>query len=349
MKPTIGIEEEFIVVDKNYNPVNYKFDDFNEEYYSKEMHQGVLESKTDICFSLLQLKESLYKNRNNAIKELNKQNFLLMSSGTHPFADWKNIDMVMDNDIYKEVVNEYGAVARSNYIFGTHIHMGLWDENLLIPTMNKLIEYIPFFIALASNSPFWKGINSGLNSYRTQVFAKFPRTGIPDTYNSLQEYFEEIEWLFNIGCLKKKTSIWQDIRIHPYYKTIEIRCFDNQTNLEELYLLACLVYSLAFKIATNIYENNSFINKKIIQENKWKAARYGIEADFITSLNGNIKSFDNYFDDVMKDLKPIFKKLKIEEEMKYYQNNINIINGAKQQLKNYKISKELLLNNLILT
>ena len=73
MKPTIGIEEEFIVVDKNYNPVNYKFDDFNEEYYSKEMHQGVLESKTDICFSLLQLKESLYKNRNNAIKELNKQ------------------------------------------------------------------------------------------------------------------------------------------------------------------------------------------------------------------------------------------------------------------------------------
>ena len=319
-KPTIGVEEEFIVVDKNYQPTHYDFSVFNQSQYSKEMHQGVLETKTSVCYTLEELYEDLKYNRNNAVKLLKKQNLKLMACGTHPSADWMDISMVDDNSVYREVVEEYQAVAKSNYIFGCHIHIGLWNNNLLIPVMNKLIEYIPLFIALSSNSPFWRGKDSGLNSYRTQVFNKFPRTGLPNYYASIEDYFEEIEFLFNIGCLKKKTSIWQDIRIHPHYNTIEIRCFDNQTTIKELNYLAAFIYSLFYKIAMEIESGveHDLLKKIIIEENKWKAARYGLDSEFITSMKGDKNQTMNIVKDIMFKSKDIYKELNIEILMNNY-------------------------------
>lgn len=293
---TFGVEEEFIVVNPftglpalyDFAPFS-KFSDKNAIHFSPEMHETVLEVKSPVCTSLAQLCESIVQGREVAGEQLSHQGLALMASGTHPCAHWRDIPMVA-HPTYQMVVDEYQDVARSNFIFGMHLHIGFDDPSLLVPVMNAAREDIPLILALSGNSPFWQGAASGLHSYRSRIFEKLPRTGVPDRYQDLEEYNQHIEWLLKTGCIKKPTSIWSDVRIHPYYQTLEIRVADMQTKTSHAQAIAIFMAGLCMMLANETTKNTAQYRpllKTIIEENKWRAARWGLNCDFIVSAAGD--------------------------------------------------------------
>lgn len=338
---TFGVEEEFIVVNPltglpalyDFAPFS-KFSEKNAIHFSPEMHETVLEVKSPVCTSLAQLCDSIVQGRYVAGEQLSHQGLALMASGTHPCAHWRDIPMVA-HPTYQMVVDEYQDVARSNFIFGMHLHIGFDDSSLLVPVMNAAREYIPLILALSGNSPFWQGTASGLHSYRSRIFEKLPRTGVPDRYQDLEEYNQHIEWLLKTGCIKKPTSIWSDIRIHPNYQTLEIRVADMQTSSLQAQAIAVFMAGLCVMLANQVsggVTQAEPLTKTIIEENKWRAARWGLNCDFIVSAAGDQIPARTQRDICIKQiaphLAPRFEQTLWSELMHY----ITQENGAEQQL-----------------
>ncbi len=349
-KITLGIEEEFIVSDLNGIPTHFNIEELKKNIqsnifsFSPEAHSGVLETQTSICHNLIDLKKSLLSSRGLISQYFFEENKLLLATGTHPKSHWRDVPMI-SQEPYKTVTEEYQDVMRSNYIFGFHLHLGIEDLNLLVPLMNNLREYIPYFLALSTNSPLWQNKLTGLESYRSRLFYRFPRTGIPDIYNSLEDYKKYYQFLFDLGCIKKPTSIWTDIRIHPIYNTIEIRVMDMQLTVNDSIAITDYIKSLSLYLLNEIIplENKNYQDKVIIEENKWRAGRYGLNADFITKNNFIIPFKDILF----SQLEYLEKYFEDKQNISYLKNLFIKGNGSIQQKelsRNY-FSPELL--NLI--
>lgn len=344
---TYGVEEEFIVVDKNYNPVDFDIIEIiknnkNAVEFSNEIHKGVLEVKTKVCKTASELAESIRIGRKYSKEQILNQDKILLSCGTHPSANWQNIE-THTGEYYDKVLSDYGAVAKSNYIFGHHLHIGLKDKDKIIILMNKLREYIPLFLALSCNSPLWRNHDTGLHSYRTRIFCKYPRTGIQEIYSNLEEYKEKVDWLLKTGCIKNKRSVWTDIRIHPVYETIEIRVMDVQTKVESSVGLSMFIVLLSEYLYNESIYDLKYLKKDIIEENKWRAARYGMNVEFIINDEGKKDSVKNILKYLIDDLKPYAIKnnvledfLLIEKKLLKTESEILLDNFNK-----YNISKEL--------
>lgn len=338
---TFGVEEEFIVVNPSTGlPAMYDFTPFNafsnknSVHFSPEMHETVLEVKSPVCTSLTQLCQSIAQGRSLASELLQKQGLALMASGTHPCTHWRDIPMVA-KPIYKMVVDEYQDVARSNFIFGMHLHIGFDDPSLLVPVMNAAREYIPLILALSGNSPFWQGAASGLHSYRSRVFEKLPRTGVPDRYQDLEEYNQYIEWLLKTDCIKKPTSIWSDIRIHPNYQTLEIRIADMQTKTHQAQAIAIFIAGLCITLANKQQQGLAQpqpLSKTIIEENKWRAARWGLDCDFIVSNAGEKMPARHQRDDCLSQIRTHLIGRIEQPLLSGFMQRITQATGAEQQL-----------------
>ncbi len=344
---TLGIEEEFIVSDLQGHPINFDIQELKKNItsnifsFSPEAHSGVLETQTIICHNLKELKNSLISSRSLLSSYFFEENKLLLASGTHPKTHWHNIPMI-NEEPYKTVTEEYQDVMRANYIFGFHLHLGIQNLELLVPLMNNLREYIPYFLALSTNSPLWQNKLTGLESYRSRLFSRFPRTGIPDIYNSLSEYKQYYKFLLDLGCIQKPTSIWTDIRIHPIYNTIEIRVMDMQLTVNDSLAITDYIKSLSLYLLNEIIPlgNKNYQDKVIVEENKWRAGRYGLNANFI-SKNNFIIPFKDILFEQLNILEPYFEDT---QNISYLKNLFIEGNGSiKQKIlsRNY-FSPELL-------
>src|SRR5918994_4794440 len=256
MKPsfTIGIEEEYQTVD----PVTLDLrSHINAEIISKgkrqlderikaEMHQSVVEVGTGVCRNMKEARADIL-NLRRAMVQLARENGLLLCAGaTHPFADWRVQDIYPD-ERYLQVVEDMQLVARSNLIFGLHVHVGIEDRDTAIHLMNQIRYFLPHLLALSSNSPFWLGMETGLKSYRCKVFDKFPRTNIPDIYQSWSEYENHIKLLIKTNCIDNAKKIWWDIRPHPHFPTLVFRVCDMPLRLEETIAIASLCQAVIAK------------------------------------------------------------------------------------------------------
>jgi len=286
---TVGVEEEYMVLDPSTKELkSHQQTIVNEgqklfkDKIKAEMHQAVVEVGTGICKNVEEAFSEIVELRNGVHKIAGDLGYSIGASGTHPFSLWET-QLVSDQSRYQELLNELQQAARSNLIFGLHVHVGMEDRRMAIHIANTARYFLPHIYALSTNSPFWETRNTGYKSYRSKVFDKFPRTGIPDTFESIEAYDSFIQLLIKTNCIDDAKKIWWDLRVHPVFNTIEFRICDVPMTVQETITITALFQAICAKIYSLRRQNINFINyqRALINENKWRASRYGIDGKLI--------------------------------------------------------------------
>jgi carboxylate-amine ligase len=191
--------------------------------------------------------------------------------------------LITRHDRYATIVKDMQQIARTCLVFGLHVHVGIPDREEAIDVMNQARYFLPHLYALSVNSPFWLGQNTGLKAYRQMIFERFPRTGIPDAFDSLSEYEDYLELLVSTNCIDNAKKIWWDIRLHPFFDTIEFRICDAQSRVDDTIALAALMQTIVVKLLKLRRQNVTFRNypRRLIDENRWRAGRYGLDGKLI--------------------------------------------------------------------
>jgi carboxylate-amine ligase len=246
------------------------------------MHQAVVEVGTGICKDVGQAYQEIRGLRKLVTEIAGSLNLRIGAAGTHPFSHWSK-QLITPNPRYDEIVQEMQEAARSNLIFGLHVHVGIADKNMAIHIQNTVRYFLPHIYALSCNSPFWEGRNTGFKSFRTKVFDKFPRTGIPDHFNGWDDFKNYVNLLIQTNCIDNAKKIWWDVRVHPFFDTIEFRICDVPMRIEETIAITAVFQALVVKLYKLRLQNMSFImyTRALINENKWRASRYGLDGKLI--------------------------------------------------------------------
>src|SRR5579864_2626007 len=338
---TIGIEEEYQTVDPTtFDLRSHIQSEMVErgkrvlhERVKAEMHQSVVEVGTGVCKTIKEAAADLRDLRRQMLQLTAESGLYLVSGATHPFADWRAQDVYPD-ERYLQLVEDMQIVARANLIFGLHVHIGIDDRETLIHLMNQMRYFLPHLLALSTNSPFWIGMNTGMKSYRCKVFDRFPRTNIPDTFASWSDFENFVNLLVRTNCIDNAKKIWWDIRPHPFFNTLEVRICDIPLRLDETIALAALIQATLAKLYRLHSRNQSFrqYGRSLIMENKWRAARYGVQGKLIdfgkeqeVPVPGLIEEYLEFVDDVLDELDS-------REEVGYIQNILQKGTGADRQL-----------------
>src|SRR6187399_481425 len=286
---TLGIEEEFAIVDPETRELRSHIQEILEggkltlkEQLKPEMHQSVVELGTEICQSVVDARAHVIDLRSHLARLAANGGMKIASVGTHPFSHWGD-QLITEGERYKEIVKDMQQVARANLIFGLHVHVGIPNREAAIHVMNQARYFLPHIYALSTNSPFWVGQNTGLKGYRLKVFERFPRTGIPDSFESLSEYEDFLKLLIKTGCIDNAKKIWWDIRLHPFFDTLEVRVCDAQSRVDDTLAIAALIQAVISKLFKLLHQNITFriYRRRLLDENRWRAARYGIEGKMI--------------------------------------------------------------------
>jgi carboxylate-amine ligase len=286
---TLGIEEEFAIIDPETRELRSHIQEILEggkvtlkEQIKPEMHQSVVELGTEICQSVVDARAHVIELRSRLAELAGRNGLQIASVGTHPFSHWRD-QLITQGERYQEIVKDMQQLARANLIFGLHVHVGIADREMAIHVMNQARYFLPHIYALSVNSPFWVGQDTGLKGYRLKVFERFPRTGIPDAFESLSEYEDYCKLLVKTGCIDNAKKIWWDIRLHPFFDTLEVRVCDAQTRVDDTLAIAALIQAVIAKLFKLLWRNTTFriYRRRLLDENRWRAARYGIDGKLI--------------------------------------------------------------------
>lgn len=282
---TLGIEEEFQIVDPETRELKSHVSEILDEgkmllgeKIKPEMIQSMIEVGTGVCANIQEAREDLSKLRCIISGLARKKGMAIVAASTHPFSKWSEQE-IYDGDRYKLLVDELQMVARSLLIFGLHVHVGIPDIEKRIQVMNAARYFLPHILALTTSSPFWLGFNTGLKSYRSEVFKKFPRTEIPDTFESYQQFQAYVDLLVKMNCIQNGSKIWWDVRPHHLFPTLEFRICDIPTRVDDTIAIAALFQAIVAKLMVLNEGNIGFriYHRRLILENKWRAIRYGLD------------------------------------------------------------------------
>jgi len=315
---TIGIEEEFQVID----PVTRELRSHIAEIFEQgrvvlqgrlkpELHQPVVEIGTEVCRDINEARRDVSATRTYLAQLARDNGLRIAAAGTHPFSHWATVEITGGNPRYDRLIEELQMVARANLIFGLHVHIGVEDREAQIRIMNQARYFLPHVLALAVNSPFWLGRDTGWMSYRSKVFDKFPRTNIPDFFNSWGDYQEYVDLLTKTGCVIDGRQIWWDVRPHVLYPTLEYRICDIPMRVDETVALAALFQAITAKLWKLMTGNLTFrpYRRALIMENKWRAARWGLGGKLIdfgkekeVEVRSLVAELLEFVDDVVDEL-----------------------------------------------
>jgi carboxylate-amine ligase len=228
-------------------------------------------------------------------------------------------------------------------IFGLHVHVGIEDRDDAINIMNQARYFLPHIFALSVNSPFWRGRNTGFHSYRAKVFDKFPRTGIPEHFKSAAEYDSYLNLLIKTGCIDNGKKIWWDLRLHPFFPTIEFRICDVPMRVDETICLAAIMQALIAKLYKLRQQNLSFRTypRHLINENKWRSGRYGINSKLIDFGKESEVPYDELVDELLDFIKDSAEELGSTQEVNYVHQILKNGTGADRQLKVFEETNDL--------
>lgn len=346
---TIGVEEEYQIIDAESRDLVSHVSKIIEggkatleEHLKHEMHESVVEMETGICQNIKQAKEELYSLRKRLIKTAHDQNLRVSGGGTHPFSHWKS-SKITAADRYDKIVDDMGDVARGNLIFGLHVHIGIPNREEGIRIQNVMRYFLPHIYTLSTNSPFWIGRTTGFKSYRQEVFAKFPRTGIPSYFSSVSEFDDYINLMIKTGTIDNAKKIWWDLRVHPFYPTIEFRICDMPLRIDETVCLAAIMQALTAKIYKLHQQNLTFrgYRRLLINENKWRASKDGINAKLIDFGKEESVPYEELLKELLDFIDDVVDDLGSREEVNYVWEIMKRGTGADRQLKVFNETHDL--------
>ncbi len=286
---TLGIEEEFQIIDPETRELRSHSQQILadgkpilKEQVKPELHQSIVEIGTEICDDSRAARKQIVHLRSELARLAARDGLQIASSGTHPFSHWMD-QLITANERYATIINDMQQVARVCLTFGLHVHVGIPDREEAIDVMNQARYFLPHLYALSVNSPFWLGQSTGLKAYRQMIFERLPRTGMPDAFESLSEYEDYLKLLVATNCIDNPKKIWWDIRLHPFFNTIEFRICDAQSRVDDTIALAALMQAIVFKLQKLRRDNVTFrkYSKRLLDENRWRAGRYGLDGKLI--------------------------------------------------------------------
>ncbi len=346
---TLGVEEEYMVIDpvsrelkSHEQKIVHEGQKIIKDKVKAEMHQAVVEVGTDICQDIDEAMMDVATLRKTISSIAGDMGLWVGASGTHPFSHWES-QLITDHARYSEIVNELQEAARSNLIFGLHVHVGMENREMAMHIANSARYFLPHIYALSTNSPFWEGRLTGYKSFRTKVFDKFPRTGIPDYFESIEAYDNYIKLLVKTNCIDNAKKIWWDLRVHPFFNTVEFRICDVPMTVQETITIAALFQGICAKLYKLRLQNLNFMMypRILINENKWRAGRYGIDGSMIdfgkeTEVNTRVLIYEllDFIDDVMAPLG-------IRHAINHVHKMLEEGTGADRQLKIYEQTNSL--------
>lgn len=308
---TFGIEEEFLIVDKEGRPISFPEGKHSEKEFSVnyELYDCTLELSSRVLNNLNEIEPYIKNSRNWAKRFALEKGGICFIGGSHPTLRWDDLS-TRDEPYFKMCVDDYQYPMLKEFVFGLHAHIGGIEENKLPFVFNKLKTWLPFFSALAANSTHWKGKKTGLASTRLNILDGLPRMGLPPNIESIESHFKMIDAYIKTGCIKTPTQLWYDMRIHPHFKTIEVRVMDMQESEDKTIALLNLLFPLIIEIEKGFELPIQLSNDEwAIQENRWRAVRYGKDASFIMH-DLSTKAF--------KDIHLDLKKLLIKAQKSSY-------------------------------
>jgi carboxylate-amine ligase len=289
---TLGIEEELMILDAEslelVNAIESLLEATPLGEIKPELMESVLEVSTEPCANAAQAAEQLRSLRRQVIATAENRGMAIGSAGTHPFAMWED-QRIVARPRYRDLVSALRFVARQELIFGMHVHIGVDDPDKAIHVSNGMRVHIPVLLALSANSPFWRADATGLASTRTPIFRAFPRVGIPPTYKSWEDYERRIEFMVGTRVIEDYTYLWYDVRPHPQFGTVEVRVMDSQTHIEHTLGLAALVQALVRELSEHFDSGEplSHYPFEMLDENKWLAARHGLDGELVDLPNSD--------------------------------------------------------------
>jgi carboxylate-amine ligase len=347
-KFTLGIEEEFAIIDPVTRELRSHIQEILEggkvllkEQIKPEMHQSVVELGTEVCESVEHARAHVIDLRSKLAELAGRAGLKIASSGTHPFSHWRDQE-ITEGERYVDIVRDMQLLARANLIFGLHVHVGIPDRDSAIHVMNQARYFLPHIYALSVNSPFWVGHDTGLKGYRLKVFERFPRTGIPDSFDSLSEYDDYCKLLVKTGCIDNPKKIWWDIRLHPFFDTLEVRVCDAQTRVDDTVAIAALIQAIISKLFKLYWQNTTFriYRRRLLDENRWRASRYGINGKLIDFGRESEVETRSLLNELLAFVSTEVNEFGTQREMAHIERIMREGTGADRQLAVYERTQD---------
>ncbi|MFB6283733.1 MAG: glutamate--cysteine ligase [Halobacteria archaeon] len=304
---TIGIEEEFYVVDsETLLPVDASDDMLDDppghldDHIGTELFKFVMEVMSEKCWSLKEARSEIYEKRNELKSYSRSYGYEVLGAGLHPAAEWMEYNHI-EKPRYVDQLERLQYPQQRNITCGLHVHVGMDDAEKAVWVCDEIRRYLPLFLALSSNSPFWCGFDTGLKSGRALVFENLPNTGMPSRWGSWSNYRKFEERMVEEGFVEDPGELWWDVRPNTTHGTVEVRSPDSQVDAESTYAFVVLIYRIAMQLA-DMYERGveeTGMQREALDQNKWRALRYGYGASFFDPEYG-VVDVDEFLDEAIE-------------------------------------------------
>ncbi|HVR79227.1 MAG TPA: carboxylate-amine ligase [Acidimicrobiia bacterium] len=342
---TIGIEEEYLVVDRETrdlikNPPPAMWDSLREVLGSQvtpEFLKAQIEVETRVCAKLAEAREDLATLRRDLSGVVADYGAAIIASSTHPFANWSEQETT-EQPRYLRLAADYQQVARQLVICGMHVHIGIEDPHLRIDLMNQARYMLPHLLALSTSSPFWAGTDTGLLAYRLVIFRNLPRTGVPEEFMSWNEYERMVAVLVEAGLIEDATKLWWDIRPSARYPTLEMRVSDVCTRLDDAMTVAALfqcVLGYLFRLRRQNQRWRAY-SPMLISENMWRAQRYGTEGSLVDFGRGELVPYSELVEEFLDVLAQDALEFDVRNEVRHARTIVKEGTSAHRQLAAYQ-------------
>ena len=349
---TLGVEEEYQLLDGRtldlVQHIETMLDAVSghelEERINPELMQSVIEITTPVCRTVADVNRELLKLRGYVTEVANGKGLRVGSAGTHPFSLFER-QRITAKDRYRALIDQMQYIARRELIFGMHVHVAVDDPEKAIKVVNGLLPQLGPLLALSASSPFWRGEPTGLASSRQMVFSSFPRSGPPPRFRDYADYAEVVGQLERSGCIPDYTSIWWDIRLHPRLGTVEIRICDAVTRVEDAVAIAAYCQSLVKQLSEQ-YDAGEEIpsyHRILTSENKWLAARYGLEAPVMDLGSGrrNRIPVARLVRRTLAEIAPHARELDCDRELEGVRDILSRGSSADRQLRIFNANRDI--------
>ena len=347
---TLGIEEELMIVDAETFELTNSIEGLlaalaeipSDGEVKPELMESVCEIATTPCENIQEAGRQLRGLRRTVQQVAHQRGLAIGSAGTHPFSMWED-QRIVSRPRYRDLIAGLQFVARQELIFGIHVHVGVDDPDKAIHVTNGMRVHLPLLLALSANSPFWRADQTGLDSTRTPIFRAFPRVGIPPRYDDFEDWSKRIEFMTQSKVIRDYTYLWYDVRPHPNFGTVEIRVMDSQTRVEHTLGLAAMVQAMVKELAEHFDAGKTLSRYpyEMLDENKWLAARHGIDGTLVDLPSTDRVSVPDLTRRLIERLNPHADDLGCCDELECVEDILEDGNGASRQAVVYAANHDL--------